>query len=65
LIDTDLLRQRHPDPAAREKLAAAVPLRRLGQPRDVAGMVLFLLSDLASYVTGQSILVDGGRTYCS
>jgi len=64
LIATDLLTQRHPDPAAREKLAAGVPLRRLGQPEDVAHMVLFLLSDLASYVTGQSILVDGGRTQC-
>jgi NAD(P)-dependent dehydrogenase (short-subunit alcohol dehydrogenase family) len=65
LIETDLLKRRHPDPAAREKLAAAVPLRRLGQPEDVAYVALFLLSDMAGYVTGQSILVDGGRTFCA
>jgi 3-oxoacyl-[acyl-carrier protein] reductase len=65
LIETDLLTQRHPDQAAREKLASAVPLRRLGQPEDVAHAALFLLSDLAGYITAQSIMVDGGRTYCS
>lgn len=64
LIATDLLIQRHPDQAAREKLASGVPLRRLGQPEDVAHTALFLLSDLASYVTAQSIMVDGGRTFC-
>jgi NAD(P)-dependent dehydrogenase (short-subunit alcohol dehydrogenase family) len=65
LIDTDLLRQRHSDPETREKLAAAVPLRRLGRPDDVANLALYLLSDLAGYITGQRILVDGGRTRCS
>jgi NAD(P)-dependent dehydrogenase (short-subunit alcohol dehydrogenase family) len=65
LIATDLLTQRHPDPAAREKLAASVPLRRLGEPEDVANLAVFLLSDLAGYVTAQSIMVDGGRTFCA
>jgi len=64
LIETDLLTQRQSDPSVREKLAAGVPLRRLGQPNDMAHMVVFLLSNLASYVTGQSILVDGWRTQC-
>ncbi len=64
LIDTDLLRQRHPDPEQRRKLAEKVPLRRLGRPEDVAQAVLFLLSDRASYITGQSLYVDGGRTFC-
>jgi 3-oxoacyl-[acyl-carrier protein] reductase len=41
---------------------AAIPLRRLGEPRDVAGAVLFLCSELAGYITGESILVDGGVT---
>ncbi|MBQ6471300.1 MAG: SDR family oxidoreductase [Victivallales bacterium] len=64
LCDTDLLRQRHPDPEHRAKLAAQVPLRRLGTPRDNGEAVLFFLSDAASYLTAQAILVDGGRSYC-
>jgi len=64
LIATDLLIQRYPDESQRRKVAEGVPLRRLGRPEDVANMVVFLLSDLASYVTAQSILVDGGRSYC-
>ena len=64
LIATDLLNNRHPDPGVRCKLAEKVPLRRLGEAEDVANLALFLLSDKASYITGQSILVDGGRSYC-
>lgn len=46
-----------------EKLAALqqnIPLRRLGQPRDVAGAVAFLASDEADYITGSTLFVDGG-----
>ncbi len=43
-----------------EKLARAYPLRRLGQPLDIAGAILFLASDLASYMTGQIFSVSGG-----
>lgn len=41
-------------------LESVVPLGRLGRVEDVAGTALFLLSDLAAYVTGQTIQVDGG-----
>lgn len=49
------------DPAAAERaLVAAIPARRQGTPEDVADVVLFLASPAARYVTGQSIVVDGG-----
>jgi NAD(P)-dependent dehydrogenase (short-subunit alcohol dehydrogenase family) len=45
-----------------DEIAATIPLGRLGTPDDIAGAVLYLASDLASWVTGQLILVAGGRT---
>jgi NAD(P)-dependent dehydrogenase (short-subunit alcohol dehydrogenase family) len=45
-----------------EKVAAAYPMKRLGVPEDVAGAVSFLLSKDASWVTGQTLVVDGGVT---
>jgi NAD(P)-dependent dehydrogenase (short-subunit alcohol dehydrogenase family) len=44
----------------RGKLAAEVPLKRLGEPEEVAGVVAFLASDDASFITGADIIVDGG-----
>ena len=46
--------------AAKEKLTSQIPLGRIGSPEDVAGAVAFLASDLAAYVTGQVLNVDGG-----
>jgi len=57
-IDTDMTRAL-PE-AARETLMKLIPLGRLGAAEDVANAVLFLSSDLASYVTGQVVVVDGG-----
>jgi 3-oxoacyl-[acyl-carrier protein] reductase len=45
---------------AREKLTGLIPLNRLGEPEDVAKVVLFLCSDAGNYITGQVINVDGG-----
>jgi 3-oxoacyl-[acyl-carrier protein] reductase len=43
-------------------MEALIPLKRLGHTHDVANAVLYLASDLASFVTGQSVVVDGGQT---
>jgi 3-oxoacyl-[acyl-carrier protein] reductase len=45
---------------ARETLLSLIPLARLGQPEDVAKVVLFLSSERSAYITGQVINVDGG-----
>jgi NAD(P)-dependent dehydrogenase (short-subunit alcohol dehydrogenase family) len=45
-----------------EQVSAAYPLRRLGVPEDIAGAVAFLLSDQASWITGQTLVLDGGVT---
>jgi 3-oxoacyl-[acyl-carrier protein] reductase len=62
LVDTKLTKVTTDNP---ERLAGAlrgIPLGRLGTPEDMAGAVLFLASPLASYVTGQTLIVDGGLT---
>jgi 3-oxoacyl-[acyl-carrier protein] reductase len=57
-IDTDMTAAMTPE--ARETLSEQIPLERLGKPNDVAATVAFLASDLASYITGQVLVVDGG-----
>jgi NAD(P)-dependent dehydrogenase (short-subunit alcohol dehydrogenase family) len=50
------------DPALRERLLAAIPLRRAGTGEDTANACLFLASDEAAYITGAELIVDGGFT---
>ncbi|MBP1723382.1 MAG: 2-hydroxycyclohexanecarboxyl-CoA dehydrogenase, partial [Deltaproteobacteria bacterium] len=47
-----------------DAMVKAVPFRRLGKPEDVAGAVAFLVSDEASFITGQTLSVSGGLTMC-
>jgi len=57
-IETDMTAAMSPE--ARQTLSAGIPLERLGTPEDVAGVVVMLASDLAAYMTGQVLVVDGG-----
>ena len=59
-ILTDINREDLSDPVKRERLEARIPLGRLGNPTDIADPIVFLASDLARYVTGAALLVDGG-----
>ncbi|CAM5404607.1 Glucose 1-dehydrogenase OS=Eoetvoesiella caeni OX=645616 GN=DFR37_12323 PE=3 SV=1 [Eoetvoesiella caeni] len=63
IIDTPLLQSYSAE--TREKLAKTVPARRVGDPADVAQAVLFFASEQASYVTGQTLYVCGGRSLSS
>jgi NAD(P)-dependent dehydrogenase (short-subunit alcohol dehydrogenase family) len=50
------------DPALEQQFASMVPMGRIGKPEEIAATVVFLCSDAANYITGQSLVVDGGYT---
>ncbi len=60
LVDTKLTKVTTDNPQRREAAISTIPQGRLGTPEDIAGAVLYLASPLASYVVGQTIVVDGG-----
>lgn len=60
VIMTELTREVFEAQGGTEKLLESVPLKRAGQPEDVANAVLFLVSSAANYITGTTLVVDGG-----
>jgi 3-oxoacyl-[acyl-carrier protein] reductase len=60
LVDTKMTKVTTSNPKRLEAALSRIPLRRLGTPQDMAGAALFLASPLASYIIGQTIVVDGG-----
>jgi 3-oxoacyl-[acyl-carrier protein] reductase len=60
LVDTKMTKVTTENPKRLDDALARIPLQRLGTPADMAGAALFLASPLASYIVGQTIVVDGG-----
>ena len=65
LIQTHLSEYYWKDEERWAQMQRAQPIKHLGQPSEIAGVALLLASDQASYLTGQTIIVDGGRTLSS
>jgi NAD(P)-dependent dehydrogenase (short-subunit alcohol dehydrogenase family) len=62
LVKTDFARALWENPEFAEPRIAATPLRRLGEPEDIAGAAVFLASNAGRWTTGQTIVIDGGAT---
>ena len=62
LVKTDFARALWDTPEAERRSSAGTPLRRLGEPDDIAGAAVFLASRAGAWMTGQKIVVDGGST---
>jgi dehydrogenase/reductase SDR family protein 4 len=65
LIQTELSAYYWRDPSQREKRTEQQPIRHLGQPMEIAEVALLLASDASSFMTGQTLVVDGGRLLSS
>jgi len=61
-IETELLNRFTGSERVKAGLVATVPLKRAGLPEEIAQTILFLASDKASFITGQVVTVDGGKT---
>lgn len=62
LVKTDFARELWDKPGVEEKYSKSIPLRRLGEPDDFAGLAVFLGSDASKYMTGQALTVCGGSS---
>jgi NAD(P)-dependent dehydrogenase (short-subunit alcohol dehydrogenase family) len=62
LVKTDFARALWDTPEAERRSSSGTPLRRLGEPDDIAGSVIYLAGKAGAWTTGQTIVVDGGAT---
>jgi len=62
-VDTEMCEQPFGN-GGRERIAAAIPIGRIAAPRDIAGPIVFLCSDLARHITGEIVNVNGGSVLC-
>ena len=63
LVRTDFARALWENPEILKRVTSVAALKRIGEPRELAGAAIFLASDAASFVTGQTLVVDGGSTF--
>ena len=61
-VETQMQNRWKKNPLEKKQLSKIIPLQRIGNPKDIANTILFLLSDEGSYITGTEIIVDGGIT---
>ncbi|MEE9389774.1 MAG: SDR family NAD(P)-dependent oxidoreductase, partial [Candidatus Aminicenantaceae bacterium] len=64
-VDTDMCAGVFKDADFRREVQESIPLKRIPPPKDIAGPILFLASDLAQHITGEVINVNGGSVLCS
>lgn len=62
LVKTDFARALWENPDTLKAVTRSTPLRRIGEPREIAGAAVYLASDASTFMTGQSMIVDGGST---
>ena len=62
LVKTDFAKALWDNPQALAATEARLPMRRIGEPRDIAGAAVYLASPAAKWITGQTIVIDGGAT---
>jgi 3-oxoacyl-[acyl-carrier protein] reductase len=62
-VDTEMCEQPFAN-GGRERIAASIPIGRIAAPRDIAGPIVFLCSDLARHITGEILNVNGGSVLC-
>jgi NAD(P)-dependent dehydrogenase (short-subunit alcohol dehydrogenase family) len=59
-IETPMIDPLKSDPKMLEGILARIPMHRVGKPEEVSNLVLFLVSDASSYMTGSNVVIDGG-----
>jgi NAD(P)-dependent dehydrogenase (short-subunit alcohol dehydrogenase family) len=62
LVESDMTRKRLEDRSFSKYFLERIPLGRIGQPEDLGGLVVFLSSEASNWITGQTIVIDGGQT---